>query len=768
VPERPRRWRRLAPALVAALLASGVALPATGRGVAAATPVAGSATTTSAASGDGRVAVTTPLATTGTPTSAGGTTSTAATTTTTTATTTTSTTATTTVTTTATATTSASTSSTTTGRSTAAHTTRTAKTKKHPKKVHHVTPPGPLTGWLSDTTAFPQDTLVLGAPRAHDLASHVSVQENGQAVSGLQTTSAADPGEGDVALSFAVDDNASMSSSDLTNVFSALRLIGDTRSGLEAVGLVTFSEAASVVLPPTIDSQQIADALQAAPARGSGADADGALETTVDSLQQSGAALGIAVVISDGVGVNGVADGAAARAHVPVIIVGLKDSRATATGLRALRNTAPGTYIETTPAQLAQRLTAALKTVTSEYAIARWRSSAPHGKRATVTASASGVSGSVALSYLAPAATVAVKPAQHRHHAKKSASLGIGHASPLSPSPSFTTTTGTEAATTAGFWHSGAGILVIALLVALLVGAAVMLLLRRPAQRGILDRVGSYTPMAEVDEQGRLVAEQPAGGLAGILQNGSFWPAFVEGVEVSRNPRSPSYLMKRAALVAVVVGLLFAVVTRQPAVFFVPVILSPFVERWWVLRAANKQRALFRDSLPGYMQDMASAIRVGRSFVGALAVIADSADEPSRSEFDRAVTDESLGRPLDESLAAVGQRMHSDEMGQLALIAELNRRSGSNVAEALDRVADGARERADLGREMRALTAQAKMSSSVLTGMPIVLLLALSVIAPKYSHPLFHTAMGWVSICFAALFLFVGWKVMKKISNVGV
>jgi tight adherence protein B len=112
--------------------------------------------------------------------------------------------------------------------------------------------------------------------------------------------------------------------------------------------------------------------------------------------------------------------------------------------------------------------------------------------------------------------------------------------------------------------------------------------------------------------------------------------------------------------------------------------------------------------------------------------------------------------------------MQSVEMDQIALIAELNRRSGSNVDESLDRVADGARDRADLRREMRALTALSKMSSSVLTGLPVVLTLGISVLAPRYAEPLFHTTMGWVSMFVAAILVFAGWKVLKKISDVGV
>jgi tight adherence protein B len=87
------------------------------------------------------------------------------------------------------------------------------------------------------------------------------------------------------------------------------------------------------------------------------------------------------------------------------------------------------------------------------------------------------------------------------------------------------------------------------------------------------------------------------------------------------------------------------------------------------------------------------------------------------------------------------------------------------VAEALERVAEGARERADLAREIKSLTGQARMSCWVLSGLPPAMLAALSVIAPSYSHPLFHTTMGIVMLFVAAGLVVSGWLVMKKIVN---
>jgi tight adherence protein B len=246
----------------------------------------------------------------------------------------------------------------------------------------------------------------------------------------------------------------------------------------------------------------------------------------------------------------------------------------------------------------------------------------------------------------------------------------------------------------------------------------------------------------------------------------NWWAPFVEDVAIARSPATPIALVKRAAAAGAVVAVLVGVVSGTPPLGLLPLLLWPIVLRKLMSSKAQKQRDVFIDSLPGYLQDLASAMRVGRSFADSLSVVASNADEPVRSEFERAVTDEQLGRPLEESLLAVSVRMRASDMDQVALIAGLNRRSGSNVSEALDRVAEGARDRADMRREIKALTGQAKMSSWVLTALPALLLGFISVISPLYAHPLFHTTIGNGLMILSALLVFSGWKVMKKITTV--
>jgi tight adherence protein B len=183
------------------------------------------------------------------------------------------------------------------------------------------------------------------------------------------------------------------------------------------------------------------------------------------------------------------------------------------------------------------------------------------------------------------------------------------------------------------------------------------------------------------------------------------------------------------------------------------------------MRGARKQRKEFAEQLPANLQDLAGAMRSGRGFVGAIGVVAETSTEPIKGELQRALRDEHLGLPLEDTLEAIGRRMQSKDMEQIALIAALNRNSGSNVAEALDRVADGARDRADLAREMRSLTGQARMSSWVLSGLPPVMLLGLTVIEPLYAHPLLHTTTGIVLLVIATVMVVAGWAVMRRICS---
>jgi tight adherence protein B len=651
------------------------------------------------------------------------------------------------------------------------------KTKPAPKPAPK--PAVPLSGWLANGTTFPDRALVLSGPS--DLtAGRLHVSENGTAVSSFTLASTARPGAGDVGVMLVIDQSSSMAGAPLAAAMTAARAFAAKRTADQELGLITFSHSASMILGLTDDPASISKVLGATPTTSSGADVPIATQLALTQLAQAKVALGAIVVVSDGVGALTSSAGpppasvqaAAATAHVPMFTVGLEDQRSSAVTLRALAAATPGAqFVSSTPAALASTLQTISTALTHGYVL-RYRSVVHLGQPVTVTATADGVPGTLDISYRTPtppraaAPSVAKRPAAVRGH--RVAGPDFADTTLLSPLPSFATGNGSPAAPVqnTSFLASSGAIPMIAGICGVLIAAALMLALYRP-KRGVRNRVKVFIPGPDsIVDDDSLQSQHQARGVGRLLERGTWWAPFAENVEIARSPHTPIYLVKRAAIIGLVLAVVVTIVSGSLILGILPLLLWPIPLRQLVGRAARKQRTAFAEALPGYLQDLASALRVGRSLTSGLAIIAGNADEPVRTELERAVTDESLGRPLEASLAAVARRMHSTEIEQVSLVAALNSRSGSNVAEALDRVADGARDRADMRREVKALTAQGKMSSSVLTGLPPVMLLMITVISPSYSRPLFHTTIGIVLLVISTLMVFAGWKIMQKISTV--
>jgi tight adherence protein B len=641
-----------------------------------------------------------------------------------------------------------------------------AKAKKA-KKQKKAKPLPLLSGWRGAARA-PIQTLILSVPKHVRLTpSQIHLTENGSPIGNFSLTPLAQAGSGDFGFVVAADQSISLKSAELNQEMLAVRQLTGRLGGKQQFGLITFGASPAMTLPLTSDRSQITSAVDALPPILPGANVPATEAFGLQQLLATHDAAGAVVVISDGQGTN--AGGHAAQAafataaaeHIPVITVGLKDSSATAASLRALQRGAPGPYVEATTRQLTGQLARIFSSATSGYVV-RYRSGLRPGQSGHVSATADRTRGAVNASYLIP------RPPVHHHVARpphKSAGPSFGGSSVLSGSPSFASSPA-GAPTTNSFWTKPQSVAVIALLAALLMATAIMLLLRRPARRAVRTRVGSFTAVEPAIEETE--AQQAPSALLRLVARGGWWPKFVQDVDISQSERSAEDLLKRALIAGGAVAAVALLILQNALIALVALFGAPFILKMLIARKARKQRARFQDLLPAHLQDLSGAMRAGRSVIGALSSVAESADEPIKRELERALRDEQLGLPLEETLETIARRMEATDMDQVALVAALNRRSGSNVAEALDRVAEGSRERADLRREVKALTGQAKMSSWILTGLPPLLAIGTSVIAPQYAHPLLHTTMGIVLLVVAACMVMGGWKVMQKIINVKV
>jgi tight adherence protein B len=204
------------------------------------------------------------------------------------------------------------------------------------------------------------------------------------------------------------------------------------------------------------------------------------------------------------------------------------------------------------------------------------------------------------------------------------------------------------------------------------------------------------------------------------------------------------------------------------AIFIVLALVAPIVVRMVVSGRANRTRREFEGQLADNLQVVAAAMRAGQSFTGALAVAVEDAAEPIRSELQRTVTDERLGVPLDEALRRTADRMRSEELDYVGLVATLQRETGGNTAEVLDRVTDTIRERAELKRLVQTLTAQGKFGGMIVSMVPVALTALFLVIRPGYFDPMVNSTIGVALIVLGVAMLATGWIAIRKIVDIEV
>jgi Flp pilus assembly protein TadB len=540
----------------------------------------------------------------------------------------------------------------------------------------------------------------------------------------------------DSAVMLAIDASNSMAGSPYGSAVLAARAFASSRTGAERIGVVAFNRDVHVIQRPTLDSHELGVALDRRPALAYGTHIYDGVMGSLGALAEAGTSTGAIVLLSDGadvgstVGLERVIEVARSQ-HVRIFTVGLVSKSYDPAPLRALAEGTGGSYYEATSAVELTPIYAALgQRLASQYLV-RYRSQAVPASSVTLRLALDGV-GSATDDYTAP----------------KRSELAPFHRSLLKR-----------------FVLSRAAIAVLSLLVAAAVGGLLMLVFTG-SRSGVVGRVEEFLgsgrgSAAQLRNKGRNV-----GALVARSSRTQGWVAKIDReLEIA----SINITVFRLGTLTLVATLFMTIVLALVTPFMLVLgLLTPIFVRSWVKRRLRGVRGEFGDQLPANLQVLASGMRSGHSFSGALTVMVDNADEPSRRELQRAVSDHELGIPADEAMRRVAERMASRDLHQVALLSELQRTSGGNAAEVLDTVVETIRERAEVRRLIRTLTAQGRMARWILTALPVFVAVLLTLIQPDVMRPLYTTTAGHVALVIAALMVVSGSMVIQKIVDIEV
>jgi tight adherence protein B len=142
--------------------------------------------------------------------------------------------------------------------------------------------------------------------------------------------------------------------------------------------------------------------------------------------------------------------------------------------------------------------------------------------------------------------------------------------------------------------------------------------------------------------------------------------------------------------------------------------------------------------------------------------------QPAASEFARALGEARLGVELEVALDGVANRMDSDELRWVVMAVRIQREVGGNLAEVLRNTIGTMRERAYLRRQVRALSAEGRLSAYILVALPVVVGGWLMFTSRTYMRPLYTTALGIIMLVTSVIMVIVGALWMRVLIRVKV
>ncbi|HXH77984.1 type II secretion system F family protein [Nocardioides sp.] len=198
-------------------------------------------------------------------------------------------------------------------------------------------------------------------------------------------------------------------------------------------------------------------------------------------------------------------------------------------------------------------------------------------------------------------------------------------------------------------------------------------------------------------------------------------------------------------------------------------LLLGIVLPWVYLKWRHSRRLnAFNGQLAETLGLMAGGLQAGLSLPQAVDTVVREGIEPMAGELRRALVEQRLGVDIAEGLEGVGERMESDDFAWVVMAIRIQREIGGNLAEILNTVADTLREREYLRRQVKALSAEGRLSGYILTGMPPFIMVYLSFANREYIEVLWSTAIGWIILAIAGVMLLMGGMAMSKLAKVEV
>lgn len=252
------------------------------------------------------------------------------------------------------------------------------------------------------------------------------------------------------------------------------------------------------------------------------------------------------------------------------------------------------------------------------------------------------------------------------------------------------------------------------------------------------------------------------------MRSRNWAPFTARELELAAVSMTPGYLVVLLSIISIIAFTVFVGLTQNVLIALIAALVVPFGAKIVIRSMTSKRRQAFAGQLDETLQLLAAALRAGHGLTRAFDTVSKECEPPMSSELSRIVNENRIGRDLVEAVSQTADRMQSADFQWVAEAVGIQRETGGNLNEVLGRVGDTIRERGELAREVRTLSAEGRMSAMVLAALPFLTVGVLSVVNPAFMNPLYTTRAGLIAFGISSVLFVSGILWMKIVVNVKV
>jgi tight adherence protein B len=239
-------------------------------------------------------------------------------------------------------------------------------------------------------------------------------------------------------------------------------------------------------------------------------------------------------------------------------------------------------------------------------------------------------------------------------------------------------------------------------------------------------------------------------------------------IEQANSKSNPGKVVLTSLALAIVSFVLVALFVPALAVQIVAAVVAGAAPVLLLRFQRSRRLKAFNEVLPDAIDLMARALRAGHSVASAIEVISEQAREPVASEFGLVYQQQNFGLPFRDALMSMAQRIQSKDLQFVITAMLVQKETGGNLAEILDRTTHVIRERLRIYGEVRIKSAQGRLTGLILSLLPIVLGVLINLMNHGFEKPLFEEQIGRIMLYAGACMLCIGSFIISRIVDIEV